>query len=96
MFDPWLGKIPWRRKWQPTPVFLPGEFHGQREPDGVQSTNAFTCRKICPSFSKYYKKNMTFEREMGVYLGVAVSFMIIQMSLTFLYCLICQMLREMY
>ena len=30
MFDPWVGKIPWRRKWQPTPVFLPGEFHGQR------------------------------------------------------------------
>ena len=24
-FDPWLGKIPWRRTWQPTPVFLPGE-----------------------------------------------------------------------
>ena len=23
-FDPWVGKIPWRRKWQPTPVFLPG------------------------------------------------------------------------
>jgi len=22
--DPWVGKIPWRRKWQPTPVFLPG------------------------------------------------------------------------
>ena len=29
-FDPCVGKIPWRRKWQPTPVFLPGEFHGQR------------------------------------------------------------------
>ena len=29
-FDPWVGKIPWSRKWQPTPVFLPGEFHGQR------------------------------------------------------------------
>ena len=27
--DPWVGKIPWRRKWQLTPVFLPGEFHGQ-------------------------------------------------------------------
>ena len=27
---PWVGKIPWRRKWQPTPVFLPGESHGQR------------------------------------------------------------------
>ena len=28
-FDPWVGKIPWRWKWQPTLVFLPGEFHGQ-------------------------------------------------------------------
>ena len=29
-FDPWVGKIPWRRKWQPTPVFLPRKCHGQR------------------------------------------------------------------
>ena len=29
-FDPWIGKIPWRRAQQPTPVFLPGESHGQR------------------------------------------------------------------
>ena len=29
-FDPWVAKIPWRRKWHPTPVFLPGESHGQR------------------------------------------------------------------
>ena len=29
-FDPWVGKIPWRRKWQPSPVFVPGESHGQR------------------------------------------------------------------
>ena len=29
-FDPWLGKIPWRREWLPLPVFLLGEFHGQR------------------------------------------------------------------
>ena len=29
-FDPWVGKIPWSRAWLPTPVFLPGEFHGQR------------------------------------------------------------------
>ena len=27
-FDPWVGKIPWRRKWQPTLVFLPGTFQG--------------------------------------------------------------------
>ena len=29
-FDPWVGKIPWRRTWQLTPVVLPGESHGQR------------------------------------------------------------------
>ena len=29
-FDPWVRKIPWRRQWQPTAVFLPGESHGQR------------------------------------------------------------------
>ena len=29
-FDPWVGKILWKRKWQCTPVFLPGQYHGQR------------------------------------------------------------------
>ena len=29
-FDPWVGKILWKRKWQPTPVFLPGKSHGHR------------------------------------------------------------------
>ena len=29
-FNPWVGKIPWRRKWQPTPAFLPGKSHRQR------------------------------------------------------------------
>ena len=29
-FDPWVRKIPWRRAWKPTPVFLPEEFYGQR------------------------------------------------------------------
>ena len=29
-FDPKVRKVPWRREWQPTPVFLPGEFHGQK------------------------------------------------------------------
>ena len=29
-FDPWIGKSPWRKEWLPIPVFLPGEFHGQR------------------------------------------------------------------
>ena len=29
-FDPWVEKISWRRKWQPTPVLLPGKFHAWR------------------------------------------------------------------
>ena len=36
-FDPWVEKMPWRRKQQPTPVFLPGKSHGQREPGRLQS-----------------------------------------------------------
>ena len=28
-FNPWVGKVSWRREWQPTPIFLPGNFHGQ-------------------------------------------------------------------
>ena len=35
-FDPWVGKIPWRRAWQPTPVFLPGESQGQRSLTGYR------------------------------------------------------------
>ena len=38
-FDPWFGKIPWRRKWQPTPVLLPGKSYGQSPwPQSLQST----------------------------------------------------------
>ena len=57
-FDPWVRKISWRRKWQPTPVFLPGESHGQRSLAGYSpwrheesgmterlSTNRYTRKK---------------------------------------------------
>ena len=36
-FDPWVGKIPWRRAWQPIPVFLPGESLWTEKLDGMQS-----------------------------------------------------------
>ena len=36
-FSPWVGKIPWRRAWHPTPVLSPGEFHGQRSLVGYSS-----------------------------------------------------------
>jgi len=34
--DLWVGKMPWRRKWQPTPVFLPGKSHGRNSPWGCK------------------------------------------------------------
>ena len=40
--DPWVGETPWRRKWQPTPVFLPGESHGQRTLEGY---SLWSCRE---------------------------------------------------
>ena len=36
-FNPWVRKIPWRKKWQATPVFFPGEFPWTEEPGGLQS-----------------------------------------------------------
>ena len=40
--DPWVGKISWRREWQPTPVFLPGKSHGQRSMVGC---SPWGCKK---------------------------------------------------
>ena len=36
LFDPWVRKIPWRREWLPTPVFMPGKSHGQRSLAGYR------------------------------------------------------------
>ena len=41
-FDPRIGKIPWRRKWQPAPVFLPGKSHGQRS---LVGSNTWGCKQ---------------------------------------------------
>ena len=43
LLDSWVGTIPWRRKWQPTPVFLPGESHGQRSLVGCSS---WSCKRV--------------------------------------------------
>ena len=59
-FDPWVGKIPWRRKWHLTPVLVPGESHGQRslagyspwvhkESDTTQHTGAHSLLTTRPS-----------------------------------------------
>ena len=38
--NPWVEKMPWRRAWQPTPVFLPRESPWTEEPDGLQSVGS--------------------------------------------------------
>ena len=38
-FDPWVGKVPWRREWLPTSVFWPGEFHGLYSPRGRKESD---------------------------------------------------------
>ena len=42
-FYPWVEKMPWSRKWQPTPVFLPGKFHGQRSLKGY---SLWRCKEL--------------------------------------------------
>ena len=47
-FNPWVGKIPWSKAWQPTPLFLPGESHGQRSLGGYSPWGGISFR-ISPS-----------------------------------------------
>ena len=42
-FNPWVGEIPWRREWLPTPVFWPGKFHGQRSLAGY---SPWDCKEL--------------------------------------------------
>ena len=52
-FDPWVGKIPWRRAWQPTPVFLPGESPWTEELGGLQSMGLHRVRLDWGSLARH-------------------------------------------
>ena len=59
--DPWVRKIPWRRAWQPTPAFLPGESHGQRSLAGHPwghkgDMTEWACTHTCLEPIKYWNK----------------------------------------
>ena len=56
-FNPWIKKMPWSRKWQPTPVFLPGKFHGQR------GTWGFTVHRITKSSDMTVTELTQYSRE---------------------------------
>ena len=57
-FDLWVGNIPWRRKWQPTQVFLPGKSHGQRSLMGYSLWGGKKSDKTAQTDAKK-KKNQT-------------------------------------
>ena len=71
-FDPWTEKIPWRRAWQPTPVFLPGESHGQRslagtvhrvtQPDRLTLSPSLSHRQTPIALGKCYVVSNPMER----------------------------------
>ena len=64
-FDPWIGKVPWRRKWQPTPVFLPGKSHGQRSLAGYSPWGlrhkGWTLLSIWAAAAEFEKIGSNFE-----------------------------------
>ena len=54
-FDPWIRKIPWRREWQPTPVFLPRKSPWTEEPGGLQSMGLQRAEQDWSSWTYMYK-----------------------------------------
>ena len=58
-FIPWVGKIPWRRAWQSTPVFLPGESHGQRSLAGY---SPWGCKELDRNEQLTYTPNIITSR----------------------------------
>ena len=84
-FDPWVGKIPRRRKWQPTPVFLPGESHGQRnlvgyrprgrkESDTTERLHFFFYVLLTSQFSKSHARSAGTRRRGALHdRGVSLS-----------------------
>ena len=60
-FDPWVGKIPWRSEWLPTPVFLFGESHEQKSLVGYRPwghKDSDTTERLTVLFSHYLKKTV--------------------------------------
>ena len=78
-FNPWVGKIPWSRKWQPTAIFSPGKFHGQRSLAGYSlwgcevkhllrtPKNYWVYKNPCPNLTKWsWRTYLVFYWLLGV------------------------------
>ena len=65
-FDPWVGKITWRRAWQYTPVFLPGKSHRQRSLASSLSMDTRVRHDLAtksPSYPHMYNENLRREKK---------------------------------
>ena len=69
-FDPWVGTIPWRREWQPTPAFLLGESHRQRTLAGY---SPWGCKESDTTKQLTHTRNDCFKIEKGVRQGCLLS-----------------------
>ena len=56
-FSPWVRKIPWKRKWQPTPVFLPGKSQGQGSLAGY---SPWACKRVGHDLVTKQQQHLTF------------------------------------
>ena len=68
-FNPWVGKIPWKLAWQPTPVFLPGKFHGRRSLVGCKELDMTEQLHL---HSSYFCSFMGLICELGFQLEVEI------------------------
>ena len=59
-FNPWIGKISWRRKWQPTPVFLPGKSHGWRNLVGYIVHGVTKSPKRLRDFTFFFQEDQEY------------------------------------
>ena len=68
----WVGKISWERQWQPTPVFLPGEFHGQRS---LESTvhGVVAKEKLTHAHTKAEATQVSMKTRIYIYNGILFS-----------------------
>ena len=64
-FDPSIGKIPWRREWQSTPVFLPAESHGQSNQEGYNCKESDTTEQLTHTHTHTHTQSFAVQGDFG-------------------------------
>ena len=76
-FDPWVGKIPWRSVWQPTPVFMPGKSHGQRTLEGCGLSQSWKQLMLLSMHACISKRGKLFQKLFkGIYIHLCIQIQI--------------------